>query len=202
MVTLTHAEQQGLSFEAFADRQGCPYLPTDDGVHVVFENGAEIQVRDPMRGIALVANPSEPPIDDTDETSVRRRHEYWRLREEREVTAFVRAKNDALSALRSRGAALHSGQTPVVPSPVPEAVERLRGGADRCAMIRQKVAELEALIEKLPSTIAAKELEAKIAARKQKAIEDDEQLYREISQIGIEFPEHMKTAAASQGLSV
>lgn len=202
MVTLTPNEQQGLSFEAFAERQGCAYLPTEDGVFVVFENGASIQVRDPLRGMAVVGNPSEPPLDDTNELSVRRRFHYWSMREKKEVMAFVKAKDDALTALRMRGSALHSGLSPAVPAPLPEVVVRLKGGADRCALVRAKVAELEALIEKLPSTIEKQQREAKAAARRAAAIEADEALYREISQIGIELPDSMRKAPASQDLSV
>lgn len=71
-----------------------------------------------------------------------------------------------------------------------------------CALIRAKVAELEALIKKLPSVIEKQQREAAEQARRQKAIEADEALYREISMIGIELPENMRNAPASQSLTV
>lgn len=201
-VTLTPAEQQGLTFEAFADRQGCPFLPTEDGIFVVFENGASIQVRDPLRGMTIVANASEPPIDDTNELSLRRRLDYFRLREEREVMAFLKAKSDALEQLRMRGRAIANGLSAAVPSPPPEAAQRLQGGADRCALLRAKVVELEGHIAKLPSIIEMARREEENRKQRQATIDAEEALYRQISQIGIELPESLRNAAAKQNLSV
>lgn len=201
-VTLTPAEQQGLSFEVFADRQGCPFLPTEDGIFVLFENGASIQVRDPLRGMTIVANPSEPPIDDTDELSLRRRLDYFRLREEKEVIAWLRAKSDVLEQLRMRGRAIANGLSAAVPAPSPDAVLRLQGGADRCAMLRAKVVELEGHIAKLPSVIEMARREEENRKRQQAMVEAEESLYREISKIGIELPGSLRNAAAKQNLSV
>lgn len=202
MLTLTAAEQQGLSFEAFANRQGCPYLPTEDGNFVVFENGASVQVRDPLRGMTIVANPSEPPLDDTDETSLRRRLHYFKLKEEREVTAWVRAKSNALTQLRMRGKTIVNGISAAIPRPDARIVEQLKAGKDRCDALRAKIVVLEALIEKLPSVVEAAQREADSQRLKAAEIATDQAMYREISQIGITLPESLRNSLAKQNLSL
>lgn len=116
--------------------------------------------------------------------------------------AWLRAKSDALTQLRQRGRAITNGLSAAVPPPSPESVLCIQAGADRCALLRAKVVELEGHIAKLPSVNEKARREEENRKLRQAEIEAEEALYRQISQIGIELPENLRNSASQQNLSV
>jgi hypothetical protein len=113
----------GMTAEKFKERQNCEYIRSNDGTRLIFANGAAMRDVDEVRGCPTATEFSEPPVDDTNELSLRRRLLFISLKHEREVEAYLRAKGDIQENIQLRQR--RDKNFNVVPAPSPQAIAAL-----------------------------------------------------------------------------